>query len=178
VSASPPVHTVVTDSGSGKSGIWPFFGNTAPAKFLAGFRRYHCRCSTHQLITDKTNASDLSCGVFCNFSWCYSNNKNTKSISVQEFRQKLDAMKQLMNCTVSLLQLTALLMPLYIVSSGVLFSDSKTSSPQIWIRLWPDRPRVEFLNPDSSGSAGFEIIKSGTYTYSTIFIVKRELTHK
>jgi len=50
------------DSGSGESEIQP---SPAPAKFLAGFGG--CRCSWMQyaeLIEDKTNAADLSSGVF------------------------------------------------------------------------------------------------------------------
>jgi len=44
--------------------------------------------------------------------------------------------KEAPNCATFLLQLTALLTPL--VSSDVLFSDLKTSYPQIQMRLWPD----------------------------------------
>jgi len=61
------------------------------------------------------------------------------SLPFDKYRQKLansDATKEPLNCTASLQQLTTLLMPL--VSSGVLFCDPETSSPQIWIRLWPD----------------------------------------
>jgi len=54
-------------SGSSKSRIWPFFGN--PAK--SGSGQISCRmdladtsAAAEQLITDKTNAADLSSSVF------------------------------------------------------------------------------------------------------------------
>jgi len=60
-----------------------------------------------------------------------------KFAAVPQISSKLensDITKETLNCTASLQQLTALLMPL--VSSGVLFCDQKTSSPQLL--LWQD----------------------------------------
>ena len=47
-----------------KSGTAAIFGNPAPAKFVAGFGGCQRSYSLVRLITDKTNAADLSSGVF------------------------------------------------------------------------------------------------------------------
>jgi len=72
---------VVSDFGSGKSGIRPFWGN--PAKFLAGFGG--CQCSWSN-TSDNNNAPDVSSGVFAvliSVTWT----KNTKAIAVLPFHK-------------------------------------------------------------------------------------------
>jgi len=83
--------------------------------------------------------------------------KIQNSLPFHKFRSKIvsDITKKALNCTASLYQLTALLMPL--VSSGVLFCDQKPSSPKS--RIW----LLQFLNP-----AGFEMVKSNTTLFKGI----------
>ena len=101
--------------------IWP---SPAPAKFLARFGGCQCSCTLLQyveLITDKTNVADLSSGIFAILISVTRTTTKQNPLPFHKFRDKLansDVTKEAMNCTASLQQLTALLMPL--VSSGSL----------------------------------------------------------
>jgi len=80
--------SVVPDFGSGKSRIPPFSeirATLAPVKFLAIFGRCQRNC---QIITDKTNAADLSSGVFSILISVTRMKKSTKLIAVPQMLSK------------------------------------------------------------------------------------------
>jgi len=78
-------------SGSGKSRIQPFFGNLAKSgsyQISSWICRVPVQLQYVQLITDKTNAADLSSDVFVILiivTWT----KKYKSLPFHKFRQKL-----------------------------------------------------------------------------------------
>jgi len=97
-----------------------------------------------QLITDKTNAANLSNDVFAILISLTRAKKYKIQIS-SKLLTNSDVTKEALNCTASLWQLTALFTPL--VSSGVLFCDPKK---QVLPNL--DPASFEFLNPARPGS--------------------------
>jgi len=85
--------------------------------------------------------------VYLQFSF---GRKNLKFIAIPKILSRTgngDVTEKILCCSASLQQMTTLLMPL--VSSGVLFCDPKTSSPQIQLWIQPD---LSFLNLAKSGS--------------------------
>jgi len=85
-----------------------------------------------------------------------------KIVAILQISSKLansDVTKEALNCTASLLHLTALLTPLVssVDDSVVLFCILK-SSPQIWLQF---RPYLSSKIRPGTGPAGFEIVKSG-----------------
>ena len=85
---------VVPDFGSssGKSGIRPFFENSAKSGSGQISNRIWLLADTVQLqyvqlITEKNNAADLSSGVFAILILC-SDDKNTKFIAVTQISSK------------------------------------------------------------------------------------------
>jgi len=54
-------------SGSGKSGIWPFFGNTAKSSFGQISSRMPVQVQYVQVMSDKTNTADTCEVVYSQF---------------------------------------------------------------------------------------------------------------
>ena len=100
---------VVPDFSSGSGIFWEIQPSPAPAEFLAGFA---VRLQYVQLITNKTNIDDKSSGVFSNVISFIRTIKIQNSLPLRKSRRKLaksDVTKSALNCTASLLQMTALL---------------------------------------------------------------------
>ena len=120
-----------------------FFRNPAKSGSLqisSQIWRMPLQLQNFQLITDKTNAADLSSGVFAILIYVTPMIKIQKSLPFHKSRQNLanvEVTKEALNCTASLQQLATLLLLTPLVSSGILFCDPKTSSPQVRIRLRP-----------------------------------------
>ena len=145
-------------SSSGKSGIWSFFGK--PTKSGSGQISSRIwwipvQLQYVQLIMDKTNAADLLCDVFVQLIMDKTNaadllcdvfailvSATQMFITIPQISSKLANRRNKgsteLYCLSIAADLTALLTPL--VSSGVLFCDSRTTSTQIriWHQLKPD----------------------------------------
>jgi len=148
-------------SGSGKSGIRPFFGNPAKSgsdQITSRIWRMPVQLHYVQIIRDKTNADDLSAGVFAILI------SVTRSIKIQNslpFNNVLSKTgKQWRNkgsTELYCLFIAADSMLMSLVSWAVLSCDPKTSSPQIRIWLWLDLS--SYIRPGPAPFR-FEIVRS------------------
>jgi len=96
---------VILDFGSCKSGIQPIFWKSGSGQISSWIWQIPVQLLFIQLITDKTNAADLSSGVLAILIGVTQTIKIQNLFPFHKLRQKLannDAIEEALNCTASL----------------------------------------------------------------------------